>query len=101
MEMVERYGFSRDGGEGWIAGVWRGFPVLISLEDEEEINNLAVTMGIGEKYPTKESMRGVHASKVGSVNVDLFSRKGFLCFTVQFKKGYVGETNEAFDFLCL
>jgi len=100
-EMVERYGFSRDGGGEWIAGVWRGFPVLISLEDVEEINSLEVTMGLGEELPTKDSLRAVHASSLGAVDVDLFPKKGFLRFTVRIKKHVVRETDKALGFLCL
>lgn len=100
-EMVERYGFSRDGGGGWIAGVWRGFPVLISSEDVEEINSLEVTMGVGEKLPPKDSLREVHASPQGTVDVDLFPQKGFLRFIVRFKNHTVRNSDKALGFLCL
>jgi len=85
-EMIESYGFSLDGVGRRIAGIWRGFPVMISIDGDDSIDSLVITMEVGEGYRVKDFRRAARISPVRAVHAFLSRRRRSLRFVALFRR---------------
>ena len=98
-KMVEEYGFAREGGGRRIAGIWRGFPVVITMKGIKDYGRLELQMGVGSEYRVDDFRRAAGKMSGWMENAANDPRNGLLSFDVRFKNETISNEPYTFEVL--